>query len=78
MIIGDSPTVTIKIYTKSSPTPITVTLHALDTRIFQVEDFQRLDLTNTTDRTGNLGLYIEKTFCICCNNQNNSCNKYYS
>ncbi|EOV9527249.1 exosporium protein D [Bacillus cytotoxicus] len=76
-VTGGTPPITVSIFTRSSSTPITATLQALDTRIFQVEDIQRLQLTNASNTGGGIGMYIEKTFCICCNNQNNSCDEYY-
>ncbi|EOW9527070.1 exosporium protein D [Bacillus cytotoxicus] len=75
-VTGGTPPITISIFTRNSSTPITATLQAIDTRIFQVEDFQRLTFTNATNTGGGIGMYIEKTFCICCNNQNNHCNEY--
>ncbi|MCU5331633.1 exosporium protein D [Bacillus wiedmannii] len=77
-VIGGLPPVTVTIVTRNSSRPITVTLEALDTRIFQVEDFKSLIFTNATNENGGVSIFVEKTFCICCNSESNSCDKYYS
>ncbi|MFT4142533.1 MAG: exosporium protein D [Bacillus sp. (in: firmicutes)] len=77
-VIGGFPPVTVTIVTRKSSKPIIFTLEAPNTRIVQVEDFKSLSFTNSIDEAGEISIYVEKTFCICCNNQDNSCNKYYS
>ncbi|HDR7664440.1 TPA: hypothetical protein QCX86_004096 [Bacillus wiedmannii] len=47
------------------------------TKIFQVEDFQSLTLTRQEGPTSLVSLFVQKTFCICCNENNNSCDEYY-
>ncbi|MGN4808840.1 exosporium protein D [Bacillus cereus group sp. MYBK108-2] len=76
-IPGTSQPIEVTIRTRSSRLPITVTIVAGETRVFQVEDFHSLTLTNNTNINSNIGIFIQKTFCICCNNQNDSRNKYY-
>ena len=46
--------------TRKSSRPITVTLEALDTRIFQVEDFESLIFTNATNENGGVSIFVEK------------------
>ena len=72
-VIGGLPPVTVTIVTRTSSRPITVTLEALDTRIFQVEDLKSLIFTNATNENGGVSIFVEKTFCICCNSESNSC-----
>jgi len=67
----------VTIRTRKSRIPITVTIVAGETRGLQIEDFQSLTLTNNTNINSSIGIFIQKTFCICCNNQNDSRNKYY-
>ncbi|MGY0011358.1 exosporium protein D [Bacillus anthracis] len=76
-IPGTSQPIEVTIRTRSSRIPITVTIVAGETRGFQVEDFQSLTLTNNTNINSSIGIFIQKTFCIFCNNQNDSRNKYY-
>lgn len=76
-IPGTSQPIEVTIRTRSSRIPITVTIVAGETRGFQVEDFQSLTLTNNTNINSSIGIFIQKTFCICRNNQNDSRNKYY-
>ncbi|HDR7317523.1 exosporium protein D [Bacillus toyonensis] len=76
-IPGTSQPIEVTIRTRSSRLPITVTIVAGETRVFQVEDFHSLTLTNNTNINSNIGIFIQKTFCICCNNQNDSRNKDY-
>lgn len=77
-VIIDLPPVTVTIVTRNSSRPITVPLEALDTRIFQVEDLKNLIFTNATNENGGVSIFVEKTFCICCNGESNSYDKYYS
>lgn len=76
---------TITIRTRKLRNPIVATLTTDETgnlggpRVFQVEDFESLTVSNTNEfQTGQLNVFIKKTFCICCHNQDNSCDKYYS
>ncbi|TKH47254.1 exosporium protein D, partial [Bacillus cereus] len=46
-------------------------------KIFQVEDFQSLTLTKQEGSTSVVSLFVQKTFCICCNDNNDSCDEYY-
>lgn len=47
-------------------------------RVFQVEDFESLTVSNTNpEQTGQLNVFIQKTFCICCNDRSDSCDEYY-
>ena len=59
-VIGGLPPVTVTIVTRKSSRPITVTLKALDTRIFQVEDFESLIFTNATNENGGVSIFVEK------------------
>ncbi|KAB2451739.1 exosporium protein D [Bacillus sp. CH126_4D] len=77
-IPGTSQPIEVTIRTRSSRLPINVTIVAGETRVFQVEDFHSLTLTNNTNINSNIGIFIQKTFCICCNNQNDYCKKYYN
>ncbi|MEN1936151.1 exosporium protein D [Paenibacillus sp. 102] len=74
---GGSQPIEVTIRTRRSRIPITVTISASENRIFQVEDFQSLTLTNNTNIDSAIGIFIQKTFCICCNNQNDNRKKYY-
>ncbi|MCU5105638.1 exosporium protein D [Bacillus cereus] len=75
--LSTSQPMEVTIRTRKSRIPITVTIVAGETRGFQVEDFQSLTLTNNTNINSSISIFIQKTFCICCNNQNDSPNKYY-
>ncbi|KEK25713.1 exosporium protein D [Bacillus gaemokensis] len=81
-VTGTSAPIGVTIQTRGSRLPITAILSPTETRIFQVEDFQSLILSNaTTDDAGSLGVFIQKTFCICCNDRNHRndyCDEYYS
>ncbi|MBA9026269.1 hypothetical protein [Peribacillus huizhouensis] len=46
--------------------PITETIPAGGTRVFQVEDFKRLTVSNPTNNATTLRATIQKSFCICC------------
>lgn len=76
-IVGMSAPVQVTILTRSSSIPITTTLQPVQTKIFQVEDFQSLTLTKQEGPTSVVSLFIKKTFCICCNDSNDSCGEYY-
>jgi len=41
------------------------------------KDFQSLTLTKQEGSTSVVSLFVQKTFCICCNDNNDSCDKYY-
>lgn len=76
-IVGMSAPVQVTILTRRSSISITTTLQPVQTKIFQVEDFQSLTLTKQEGPTSVVSLFIQKTFCICCNDNNNSCGEYY-
>ncbi|HEB4951878.1 exosporium protein D [Bacillus thuringiensis] len=76
-VIGMSAPVQVTILTRRSSIPITTTLQPVQTKIFQVEDFQSLTLTKQEGPTSVVSLFIQKTFCICCNDNNDSCDEYY-
>ncbi|TXR76958.1 exosporium protein D [Bacillus sp. AR8-1] len=67
----------VTIQTRNSHIPITAKLESPETRIFQIEDFQSLTLTNNSLDDQIIDIFIQKTFCIYCNNRNNSCDEYY-
>ena len=67
---------TVSIFVRGSRMPITATIPAGSTRAFQVENFERLTVSNPSATTaGTLNVFIQKTFCIGCNNQNKKRNK---
>ncbi|WP_182813795.1 exosporium protein D, partial [Bacillus sp. ME78] len=76
-VVGMSAPVQVTILTRRSNVPITTTLQPVQTKIFQVEDFQSLTLTKQEGSTSVVSLFVQKTFCICCNDNNDSCDKYY-
>lgn len=76
-VVGQSAPVEVTIRTRGSRTPITAILQPVQTKIFQVEDFQSLTLTRQEGPFTLVTLFVQKTFCICCNNQDNSCDEYY-
>ncbi|MGK0532026.1 exosporium protein D [Bacillus sp. 'calajunan'] len=76
-VVGMSAPVQVNILTRRSSIPITTTLQPVQTKIFQVEDFQSLTLTKQEGPTSLVSLFIQKTFCICCNDNNDSCDEYY-
>ncbi|MDF9507903.1 exosporium protein D, partial [Bacillus cereus] len=41
-----------------------------------VEDFQSLTLTKQEGSTSVVSLFVQKTFCIYCNDNNDSCDEY--
>ncbi|ASZ17868.1 exosporium protein D [Bacillus cereus group sp. TH43LC] len=77
-VVGMSAPVDVTILTRGSNRPITTTLQPVQTKIFQVEDFQSLILTKHEGPASAVSLFAQKTFCICCNNQDDSCDGYYS
>ncbi|MEJ9227106.1 exosporium protein D [Priestia aryabhattai] len=67
---------TVSIFVRGSRLPISATIPAGSTRAFQVENFERLTVSNPSATTaGTLNAFIQKTFCIGCNNQNKKRNK---
>ena len=76
-VVGMSAPVQVTILTRRSSIPITTTLQPVQTKIFQVEDFQSLTLTKQEGPTSIVSLFVQKTFCICCNDSNDSCDEYY-
>lgn len=72
---NDSGPIEVTIRTRISNTPIIATIVPNETRIFQVEDFQELTLTNNSDTFDFIDIFINKTFCICCDDQNNPCDE---
>ncbi|HDV8362701.1 TPA: exosporium protein D [Bacillus cereus] len=76
-VVGMSAPVQVTILTRRSSVPITTTLQPVQTKIFQVEDFQSLTFTKQEGPASVVSLFIQKTFCICCNDNNYSCNEYY-
>ncbi|HHT7240281.1 MULTISPECIES: exosporium protein D [Bacillus] len=74
---NDSGPIEVTIRTRSSSIPIIATIVPNEIRIFQVEDFQILTLTNNSDTFDFIDIFIQKTFCICCNDQNNPCDECY-
>jgi hypothetical protein len=66
----------VSIFTRGSRMPISATIPAGSTRAFQVEDFERLTVSNPSPTTaGTLNVFIQKTFCIGCKEQNKNHNK---
>ncbi|MGF9964121.1 exosporium protein D [Bacillus rhizoplanae] len=53
----------ITIITKSPRNPITAIITE-STRIFQVENFESLSVSNVSSAQGGLNVFIQKTFCI--------------
>ncbi|WP_046959523.1 hypothetical protein [Bacillus wiedmannii] len=76
-VASDVSSIEVTIRTRRSPTPIIATLVPDETRVFQVEDFQSLTLTNNTEILDFIDILIQKTFCICCNDKNDSYDEYY-
>ncbi|MGG1575350.1 hypothetical protein [Fictibacillus sp. NRS-1165] len=60
---GGSPIV-VNINTRECKGPISFTLNSGRRRAFQVEDFDSLTI-NSVDG-GSVSLFVQKTFCICC------------
>ncbi|MGF9859858.1 exosporium protein D [Priestia endophytica] len=68
----------VTIRTRGSRTPIEAIIPGGDdviggTRIFQVENFESLSVSNPNNVPGALNVFIQKTFCICCENNRNKC-----
>ncbi|MED3557981.1 exosporium protein D [Bacillus thuringiensis] len=76
-VVGMSAPVQVTILTRRSSVPITTTLQPVQTKIFQVEDFQSLTLTKQEGSTSIVSLFVQKTFCICCNDNKDSCDEYH-
>ncbi|MGG2017563.1 exosporium protein D [Bacillus sp. S10(2024)] len=55
----------ITIISKSPRNPITAIITE-STRIFQVENFESLSVSNVASTPGGLNVFIQKTFCIYC------------
>ncbi|PFB71599.1 exosporium protein D [Bacillus anthracis] len=72
---NDSSSIEVTIRTRGSSRPISATIVPNEIRIFQVEDFQNLTLTNNSDILDFIDIFIQKTFCICCNDQSNPCDE---
>ncbi len=72
-----SAPVQVSILTRSAPHYRLLTLQPVQTKIFQVEDFQSLTFTKQEGPASVVSLFIQKTFCICCNDSNDLCNEYY-
>ncbi|MBO1624975.1 exosporium protein D [Bacillus arachidis] len=73
---GNSAPFDVTIRTRGSRIPITARLSEDDSpQIFQVEDFESLTFSNTTNSPSVGNIFIQKTFCICCNEKDNSCNE---
>jgi hypothetical protein len=63
--IGSSVPLQISIFLRGEPAIID-TIPAGATRIYQVEDFERLTVSGAGTLNGQLNVFIQKTFCICC------------
>jgi hypothetical protein len=71
----DTQPLTVTIKTRDNhgfPNQIVEDLPLTRTRIFQVENFQELTIRNPNNLLISIQVYIEKTFCICCN-ENKDC-----
>jgi hypothetical protein len=65
--LGAGPAMDITIRTRASELPITETIPGdFNTRLFQVEDFESLIVSNPSTNLGGILVHIQKTFCICC------------
>lgn len=60
---GGTPIV-VTIRTRECGGPIVFTLNPSRRRVFQVEDFESLTVTATEG--GSVSVFVQKTFCICC------------
>ncbi|WIY63090.1 MULTISPECIES: hypothetical protein [Bacillus] len=69
--------ITVTIQSRRTNRPITATIPTGVTRIFQVEDFESLTASTASPNPGFFSVFIKKTFCICCNDRNDSCDEYY-
>lgn len=61
-VVGMSAPVQVTILTRKSSRPITTTLQPVQTKIFQVEDFQSLTLTKQEGSTSIVSLFVKKHF----------------
>ena len=61
-VVGMSAPVQVTILTRRSSVPITTTLQPVQTKIFQVEDFQGLTLTKQEGSTSVVSLFVQKHF----------------
>ena len=61
-VVGMSAPVQVTILTRRSSIPITTTLQPVQTKIFQVEDFQSLTLTKQEGPTSIVSLFVQKHF----------------
>ncbi len=59
-VVGMSAPVQVTILTRRSSIPITTTLQPVQTKIFQVEDFQSLTLTKQEGPTSIVSLFVTK------------------
>lgn len=59
-VVGMSAPVQVTILTRRSNVPITTTLQPVQTKIFQVEDFQSLTLTKQEGSTSVVSLFVQK------------------
>ncbi|MBP1933323.1 hypothetical protein [Ammoniphilus resinae] len=58
----------VTINVRGSTTPIVnENIRLGQTRVYQVEDFESLVITNSILAHASIDAYIQKTFCICCN-----------
>ncbi|GAB1763139.1 exosporium protein D [Priestia sp. SB1] len=74
--VGVATGLTVSIFVRGSRLPISATIPAGSTRAFQVENFEKLTVSNPSATTaGTLNVFIQKTFCIGCNSQNKKSNK---
>ena len=61
-VVGMSAPVQVTILTRKSSRPITTTLQPVQTKIFQVEDFQSLTFTKQEGPTSIVSLFVQKHF----------------
>ncbi|MFB4474307.1 exosporium protein D [Virgibacillus sp. SK37] len=72
---GSAVPLTITITKRNSSNQIIEVIPGARTRVFQVEDFESLTVSNPSPSSnGLLGVILQKTFCICCNDNRCSCN----
>jgi len=62
----DAQTVQVTIQTKGCDPPLIAVITPFNTRAFQIEDFESLTLTNLSTLPAEVEYSIQKTFCICC------------
>ncbi|SDM83862.1 hypothetical protein SAMN04488137_2175 [Fictibacillus solisalsi] len=63
--------IVVNINTRECGGPIVFTLNPGQRRVFQVEDFESLTVTVTATASGIILLSVQKTFCICCEEEEN-------